>query len=646
MCGIAGLWQAGGIREADGIAAAQRMADAMAERGPDDSGTFVDDAHGVAFGFRRLAIIDLTPLGHQPMSSPGGRFTIVFNGEIYNHHELRDRLVAEGVTFRGRSDTEVLCAGFERWGVAETLRQAAGMFAIGAWDCERRVLTLARDRIGIKPLYVYSEHGYVSFGSELKVLQAGPRYRRAVDEQARDAFLSLLYVPGPATILQGVTKLPPGTLVEISDPEAPLPSPQPFWSIRSIAEQGRMGGHVMADHEVLPAVERLLSHVVAEHMESDVPLGAFLSGGIDSTTVVSLMQRVSSRPVRTFTVQFDDPVHDEAPHAAAIAAHLGTDHTTIPLNGAAALDLVPQLAGIYDEPFADASQLPSLLVSAAARRHVTVVLTGDGGDEFFAGYNRYLYGARLLRRIDAIPGPLRRAAGRALGAVPAGSIDRAARLATGWRPGLAKYRLLEEKFRKFARLLSRDSVPERYHALVATGNAPEARAVLPSAIAQAFGMSQARPNLLDQMLLADQLSYLPDNQMTKVDRASMACSLEARVPLLDHRVAELSWRLPSDWLVRDGVSKWALRAVAYQHVPRALLDRPKTGFSVPLASWLRGPLRPWVESLREAARQDGTPEERASIDASMQRLLAGFDDAAPSVWAYATFASWRSRWLR
>jgi asparagine synthase (glutamine-hydrolysing) len=413
-----------------------------------------------------------------------------------------------------------------------------------------------------------------------------------------------------------------------------------------VAREGRLGGTALPEADAGAEVERVLAEAVTSHLESDVPLGAFLSGGIDSTTVVALMQRASNRPVRTFTVQFDDPVHDEAPHAEAVAAHLGTEHTTIPLRGDDALALVPRLVDIYDEPFADASQLPSLLVSAAARRHVTVVLTGDGGDELFAGYNRYLYGERVLRRLDAIPRFARRAAARLVSAAPAGSIDRAAgRLAC--LPGVGGVRLAEEKARKLGRLMAMDTTAGRYHRLLGTGRPPVGAEteVLPLAVREAFSPGRAGAALLDRMLLADQLSYLPDNQMTKVDRASMAVSLEARVPLLDHRVAELAWRLPRAWLVRGGVTKWALRHIAYAHVPRALLDRPKVGFSVPLAGWLRGALRPWAEPLLSEGEVRHGPLDPGEVAACWRRLLAGFDDVAPAAWAMVTFEAWRRRWL-
>jgi asparagine synthase (glutamine-hydrolysing) len=648
MCGIAGFWQAGGLRADDAISTIRRMTGTIHHRGPDDGGEHVDAAVGLALGFRRLAILDLTPLGHQPMRRAGGRFTVTFNGEIYNHHELRAALGQEGVTFAGRSDTEALCAGFDRWGVKATLERAAGMFAIAAWDHERQELVLARDRMGIKPLYMQVATGGVAWGSELKPLMAGPWPPRALAADALDAYLSLLYVPGPTSIFGSVTKVPAGTLVRISDPVHGVAEPEPFWSLTEVARAGRLGGHGVSEAEAPVLVEETLTRAVGSHLESDVPLGAFLSGGIDSTTVVALMQRSAGRAVRTFTVQFDDPVHDEAAHAEAVARHLGTEHATLPVTGADALALVPRLCEVYDEPFADASQLPSLLVSAAARRHVTVVLTGDGGDELFAGYNRYLHGARLLGRLDAVPRPVRRAASALIDAAPAGSIDALART-VGRVPGARPPRLAEEKARKLGRLLGNGSAASRYHQLVAPGLTAaqprkEAPPPLPGALAQVFA-ADAPGTLLDRMLLADQLGYLPDNQMTKVDRASMAVSLEARVPLLDHRVVELAWRLPASQLVRGGVGKRALRDLVYRHVPRALLDRPKTGFSVPLGPWLRGPLRPWVEETLAPEAVKAGPLDPSRVTAGWRRVLGGHDAAALAVWAVLMFEAWRRRWV-
>jgi asparagine synthase (glutamine-hydrolysing) len=643
MCGFAGFWNATGFHRDDGLAQLQRMSDALVHRGPDDEGAFVDGDVGVALGFRRLAIIDLTSLGHQPMASPSGRHQVVFNGEIYNHAELRAALRARGVVFRGRSDTEVLCAGFEVWGFRETLHRCAGMFAIAAWDTHDRVLRLARDRIGIKPLFTYAEHGFFSFGSEIKALQVGPRFSARINERAIPAYLSLLYVPGSASMLQGVEKLAPGSILEVADPTRATPASSRFWSVSAVAASVLQRETRLPDAEVLAEVESTLTSAVRSHMEADVPLGAFLSGGIDSTTVVALMQSVSSTPIRTFTVRFDDPVHDESEAASAIASCLGTEHTTIDLDGARALDWVPRLADIYDEPFADSSQLPSLLVAAAAKQHVTVVLTGDGGDELFGGYNRYTNGEALLPRVLGAPVALRRALGAMIDRTPAGSIDQWAH-ALGRIPGVPAVRLAEQKVRKLGGLLSADSLQQAYLQLISVGLRDGGQTV-PEALLQAFGDEFSELPLFERMMLADQLSYLPENQMTKVDRASMASSLEARVPLLDHRVVEMSWRLPVDWKVRHGVGKYALRQIAYRRVPATLLDRPKTGFSVPLAAWLRGPLRDWAESHLDPASLRHGPLRVGDARTPWERLLRGYDDAAPAVWALIMFEAWRIRWI-
>ncbi len=650
MCGIAGIWTSGGIGPDEGRDIVRRMAQTIIHRGPDDEGQFVDPEAGVAFAFRRLSIIDLTPLGHQPMQSVSGRFTLVFNGEIYNHHTLRTELIHSGASFDGRSDTEVLCAGFEIWGVRKTLERAAGMFAIAAWDARDKCLVLARDRIGIKPLYVYADGQRVAFGSELKALHASPGFRTVLDADAMQDYLDLLYVPGPATIWKNVRKLSPGCLLEIRDPSAALPDEQRFWAIEDIARQGRLGGYVLTEKDAAMAVDEALRLVIGEHLQSDVPLGAFLSSGIDSTTVVAVASQVAERPIRTFTIRFDDPVHDESAAAEAIARHLGTEHTTIPLAGDAALDLIPRLPHIYDEPFADPSQVPSLMVAEAARRHVTVVLTGDGGDELFAGYNRYRFGRSLFPWLNRMPGFVRNAMAAMVDLMPAGSIDRGVRMGGTVVPALGRLRLAEEKARKLARLARFFGDERRYLALVSTTrdrarNRAVATIRLPEALETAFARQTANASLLDRMLLADQLGYLPDNQMTKVDRASMAVGLEARVPLLDHRLVELAWRLPESWLLCHGESKRVLRQQVYRYVPRSLLDHPKVGFSVPLAAWLRGPLRPWAESLigRDALR--ASPLDGQVVGTARDLLHAGNDDVALECWAYLQFEAWRRCWL-
>jgi asparagine synthase (glutamine-hydrolysing) len=645
MCGIAGFWQAGGMRDDAARTALEAMTRCIAHRGPDDEGMYIDAERGVALGFRRLAIIDLTPLGHQPMQSPQGRYWITFNGEIYNHHELRNELVNAGIRFRGRSDTEVLCAGLEVWGIRATFERAAGMFGVAIWDTQERALTLVRDRIGIKPLYVASVNGVVSWGSELKSIMTGPRSDRTIDTDALSEFTSLLYFPGPRTVFRHVTKLPPGSMLTVRDPSQPLASCERYWNVEEVAQRGRLGGHALDAEEGQARLDDLLQKVTAEHLESDVPLGAFLSGGIDSSLVVALMTKVSRAPVKTYTIAFDSAEHDESAHAEAVARHLGTDHVTIPLRGSDALDDVAGLADWYDEPFADSSQLPSLLVCRAARRHVTVVLTGDGGDELFAGYNRYRYGAGLFPRLDRVPGAVRSTMGSVLGALPAAGIEAVYGVARALPLGVPEERLVADKTRKLGRLLSAADDEARY-LLLLSAERPEGVTAAPKpwAFDRAF-RKPAPATLLDRMLLADQLGYLPDNQMTKVDRASMAASLEARVPLLDHRVIELSWQLPVESLLAGGRSKAPLRHELYKHVPRTLIDRPKTGFSVPLAQWLRGPLRPWAEEHFSPSAMSASPLDARRVRDTWARFLSGHDGYASSVWASLMFESWRARWL-
>jgi asparagine synthase (glutamine-hydrolysing) len=646
MCGIAGFWRAGGIREDAARTALAAMTRCIAHRGPDDDGVYLDAERGVALGFRRLAIIDLTPLGHQPMRSPRGRYWITFNGEIYNHHELRKELVNAGVIFRGRSDTEVLCAGLEAWGIRETFVRAAGMFGVAIWDTQERALTLVRDRIGIKPVYVASVNGVVSWGSELKSIMAAPQFAGTIDEQAVREYAALLYVPGPRTVFTQVTKLPPGAMLTIRDAATPLPHPEPFWSADGAAERGRLGGTVLPAAEGQQQLEQLLLSVTAEHLESDVPLGAFLSGGIDSSLVVALMTKVSRTPVKTYTIAFDSAEHDESAHAAAVAKYLGTDHYTIPLRGADALDEVSALVESYDEPFADSSQLPSLLVCRAARKHVTVVLTGDGGDELFAGYNRYRYGVSLFPKLDRVPGFARASAGAVMGAMPDVGVEALYGAARALPLGVPEERLIADKVHKLGRLLSVHSDEARYRLLVSTERIDGEREqdAAPWALRTAFA-KPAPATLLDRMLLADQLGYLPDNQMTKVDRSSMAASLEARVPLLDHRVIELAWKLPVTSLLSGDQSKAPLRTLLYKQVPRALVERPKTGFSVPLVQWLRGPLRPWAEERFALSAMAGSPLDANSVRKTWSRFLRGHYGYAASVWTSLIFEGWRQRWL-
>ncbi len=649
VCGLTGLLTRPGPGREELAGRIERMTAPIAHRGPDDSGVWVDAAAGVALGFRRLAILDLSEQGHQPMRSPSGRFTLVFNGEVFNHHELRRELQGGGLRFRGHSDTEVILAAFERWGVEAAVPRFVGMFAIAVWDGEQQALWLIRDRLGIKPMFVYAEPGLVTFGSELKALVAGPSFDRSLDLTAITQYLRYLYVPAPRTVYRRAIKLLPGHLLRITDPAVPLPDPVPFWSAEMAAAQGAIDPFGGSEEEAIRELDRLLVECVGMRMEADVPLGALLSGGIDSSTVVAVMQSLSTRPVKTFTIGFDEAEHNEAAHARRIAQHLGTDHTELLLTGAEALDLVPRLPDMFDEPLADPSQIPTFLVCQLARREVTVALTGDGGDECFAGYNRYIRGERLITRARRFPASVRRLSAIGIASMAPETWDRLHQAVSPVLPSSARVRLPGAKLHKIGDLIGAESVPLMYRSLlsawqdpgllVAGGRDGEDR------VLQVLGGGEPRA-LLDRMMLADQLTYLPDDLLAKVDRASMATSLEARVPLLDHRLVEFSWRLPHALKIRKRQGKWILRQVLYRRVPRNLVDREKVGFTVPIAHWLRGPLRAWAEDLLapDALRRDGLLEA-VPIRRAWERFLSGKGHDATGLWTVLMLRAWSGRWL-
>lgn len=647
MCGIAGILTAGPRALPDLPGAVEAMIAPVEHRGPDDQGTWLDPEAGLALGFRRLAILDLSPAGHQPMLSPGGRFVCVFNGEIYNHLEIRRELEGRGIRFRGHSDTETLVAAVERWGVAGAVERFVGMFAIALWDREQRLLHLVRDRMGIKPVYVHAEPGRVAFASELKSILAVPGLERELDRGALLAFLRRLHVPGPRSILSRVTKLPPGHILSIRDPRTPLPTPTPYWTAREAALRGL--AHPMADEgEALEALDAVLREAVRLRMIADVPLGAFLSGGIDSSLVVALLQEASDRPVQTFTIGFDDPEHDEAPHAAAIARHLGTDHHQAILTADDALALVPSIPEFFDEPFADPSALPNFLVCRMAKSRATVALSGTGGDEVFGGYTRYTELERATALLG-IPRPGRHLAGRSIGAVPPAAWNRLHSAAAAVVPGARALRLAGEKARKLALLLRQDSPEGIYRSLMSAWQDPSPflpGAEEPETLQDRILLDRgAIPSLLDRAMLSDQTGYLVEDQLVIADRAGMAVSLEVRVPLLDHRSVELSWRLPPTLKVRNGVGKWCLRELLARRVPRALFERPKVGFSVPLEGWLRGPLRPWAEGLLDPdrIRREGVLQTEA-VGEAWSRFLKGRGEGALGIWSLLMFQAWRERW--
>ncbi len=646
MCGVAGFFGRGGWKVDEMLGIASRMAAALVHRGPDDSGVWMDPASGVALSFRRLSIVDLSAEGHQPMQSATGRFTMVFNGEVYNHRYLRHELAAVGCSFRGHSDTEVILAAFERWGIERAVRRFIGMFAFAVWDAERGELSLVRDRLGIKPLYVYRRPGLVSFGSELKALFAGPEFDCGLDTGALTSYLRYLYVPAPCSIFANVIKLPPGTILTIADPARELADPVPFWSVEGAAISGSADRFTGTDAEAVTELETLLTDAVKLRMQADVPLGALLSGGIDSSTVVALMQASADRPVKTFTIGFDQHDFDEAAHARAIAKYLGTDHTELHLTGSDALAVVPRLAEMFDEPLADPSQIPTFLVCELARQDVTVALTGDGGDELFAGYNRYISGERLITEFQRYPSVLRRLSATGVRSLSPRAWNEVRDILRPIFPIAGRTRLVGEKLHKIADLLRADSMPHMYRSLLSVWQNPEQLlADTEKAVARATTQFEDTPlDLMERMMLEDQKTYLPDDLLAKVDRASMAVSLEARVPILDHRVVEFSWTLPRRLKVRAGIGKWILRQVLYNHVPPSLVDREKMGFSVPLDRWLAGPLRSWAGDLLLSNSANAFLNADA-VRREWDRFLNGNREKAAGLWALVMFRAWENRWL-
>lgn len=604
MCGITGFFGSVRRKKADELSiTVARMAATLHHRGPDDGGVWVDAETGIALGHRRLSIVDLSPEGHQPMLSAGGRYVIVYNGEVYNFMDLRRRLESQGCRFRGHSDTEVMLAAIEQWGLEEAVRRFVGMFAFALWDRKEHVLHLVRDRLGIKPLYYGWMGKTLLFGSELKALRAHPDFEGRIDRNALALFLRHNYIPAPYCIYQGIYKLPPGCMLSINGYSTPMPVP--YWSAREVVQRGSADHFDGSEDEAADQLEILLTEAVRLRMVADVPLGAFLSGGVDSSTVVALMQAQSQRPVETFTIGFYEDEYNEAEDAKAVARHLGTDHTELYVTPEEAMAVIPRLPVLYDEPFADSSQIPTFLVSQLARRHVTVSLSGDGGDELFAGYNRYFWCRSIWRKIGWMPGTLKKAAAGGLKALTPQSWEFLFKRLGPVLPERVKQRNPGDKLHKLAEVLVADRPEVMYLNLASHWKDPAS--LVPGAIEPATALNDPGQwadlhDFTGRMMYLDLVTYLPDDILTKVDRASMGVSLEARVPLLDHRVVEFAWRLPLAMKIRNGQGKWLLRRVLYRYVPHELIERPKMGFGVPIDRWLRGPLKEWANDLLDAGR--------------------------------------------
>jgi asparagine synthase (glutamine-hydrolysing) len=664
MCGIAGIITPDLVEGKGILSIVQKMTRSLAHRGPDEEGFWSKGE--LALGHRRLAIQDLTGAGSQPMRSENGRYIIVYNGEIYNHLEMRRKITLEGAApeWRGHSDTETLLAGIAHWGLSKTLQSAKGMFALALWDCLESQLFLARDRMGEKPLYWgWAGQSFV-FGSELKALRMHPNCSREVCRIALAQYLRFMYVPAPRSIHPGVYKLEPGTILRINGDLPPNPPKEPirpggnyrgisiyrFWDLNDEIVSGAQN-QIKDEDQATSILGNVLSKAVERQMISDVPLGAFLSGGVDSSVIVALMQEQSAKKVQTFTIGFDDVAFDESPYAAAVATHLGTEHTKLHVTDATAREIIPYIPDLYDEPFADSSQIPTHLVCRAARQKVVVALSGDGGDELFGGYNRYFWGPKVWDRFALLPRPLRLGLGKVIRSVPIDAWDLVGSNYNRLKGGSAGISRLGDKAHRLSdRLKNVNTNDELYRSLISEWSLETGvlRNISEDPISQ---LDDPLPSIgvedpAMQMMLQDMRSYLPDDILCKVDRASMGVSLETRTPFLDRDVIRFSTRLPLNMKIRNGQGKWALRQVLYQHVPREIIERPKAGFAIPIGIWLRGPLRDWAEGLLSHERliKDGffNPD---LIYQTWTEHLSGRRDWTSRLWAILMFQAWHEQLL-
>lgn len=647
MCGHAGFLDLGrSSSEKEMVSVARAMASRVRHRGPDDSGEWADAQAGIALGFRRLSIVDLSPLGHQPMASETGRYVIAFNGEIYNFPELRRELAQLGSRFRGHSDTEVMLAAFMEWGIERSVARFNGMFSFAVWDSLKRELWLGRDRIGKKPLYYGWMGQTLIFGSELKALAAHPQFRRRTDRDALALYFRYSYVPAPWSIYEGVRKVPPGTVLRFGSEAVAEPEVITYFSLKRVAEQGQALPFSGDDAEAVEELDRRLRQSVRMRMIAEVPLGAFLSGGVDSSLIVSLMQAQSENPVKTFTIGFQEESFNEAPYARAIAKHLGTDHTECYVSPQEAMDVVPKIPSLFDEPFGDSSQIPTYLVASLARKAVTVALSGDAGDELFGGYNRYVWARDDSRGIFRVPRPLRRLTGSLMTALPVSAWDRIYQQLERLVPANRRISTFGDKIHKLARTLSTTSPDQGYHRLVTYWD--NALEMVPGAVDRPVNLTTPSSwaqleSPAARMMFLDMISYLVDEILVKVDRATMAVSLEARAPYLDTDVVEFAWSLPLSMKIRGGQGKWVVRQLLDRYVPRPLMERPKMGFSIPLGAWLRGPLRDWAEDLLSPKRLADAELIRSDlVRKRWTEHLNGRGSWQPDLWVALMYQAWAS----
>ena len=650
MCGIAGFINKSKIEAAELTAIASSMARKLTHRGPNGSGVWADAELGIGLAHQRLAIIDLSPAGNQPMTSKCGRFVLVFNGEIYNHQKIRQELKQVPTStphlFEGHSDTETILAAISQWGLEFALNKCVGMFALALWDKREHSLHLARDRVGEKPLYYGLYNGNLLFGSELKAITSYPGFNAEINRNALAQYLQYNFIPAPNSIYQGIYKLPPGSHLKVTKNQISqqiLPEPLTYWSLSQVASKAQKNPFRGGEDLAVLELERLLSESISDQIIADVPLGAFLSGGIDSSTVVALMQSLSDKPVKSFTIGFAESNYDESKHAQQVAKHIGTDHTELFVSPDQALDVIPKLPTLYDEPFADVSQIPTFLVSTLASKDVTVCLSGDGGDELFGGYNRHINGSSLWRKVNRIPHNIRNVASQTIKKVPQKTWESAFRTTKRMIPKAYQYNMVGEKMHKIGHLLSAESGDQIYNLLLSKWH--ESERILADTTHLNTAISNTCPseirNLEQRMMFMDTAMYLPDDILVKIDRAAMGASLETRVPMLDHRLIEFAWTLPIEMNIRGSQGKRLLRKLLYRHVPAPLIERPKAGFSVPIDDWLRGPLRDWAEDLLDHKKISSEgyfcPEV---LRRKWDQHTSGKYNWGQQLWSITTFQAW------